>query len=190
MKTGQLTAEFVRSILDYDPTTGIFHWKVRADRAQNWNSRNAGKIAGTTIPSGYVKIQIGKRAHYPAHVLAWLLMTGEWRPGGVDHRHGVRNDNRFCKLRAADPSANGCNKRMQRNNRSGVPGVWFNTQAGKWEAQISKDGRRAWRQRFPTLDEAARARSAMLTQIHGEFAISDPHRPRYPHYRDHVSDPL
>jgi hypothetical protein len=181
-----LTAEFVRSILDYDPNTGVFRWRVRADRAKNWNTRNAGKVAGTTHPDGYILIQIEKGAHYGAHVLAWLYMMGEWRPGGVDHLHGLRGDNRFSELRAATSVDNGCNKTMQKNNRTGIIGVWFNMQRGKWEASISRDGRRVWRKFFPTLEDAASARHSALAEIHGEFAVSD-HltRPLYHHRRDH-----
>jgi hypothetical protein len=181
-----LSAEFVGSILDYDPITGVFRWKFRADRAKNWNSRNAGKVAGTISLDGYVLIQIGKGVSYRAHVLAWLLMTGEWLPGGVDHHEGVRADNRFSELRKAGVSENNCNKAKQRNNKSGVPGVFFNNQRRKWEADISKEGRRVWRKFFPTLDEASRERAEMLAHIHGEFAIGDPARAHYRHSRDHV----
>lgn len=185
IKRPVLTVEFVRSILDYDPSTGLFRWKPRADRANKWNTRYAGQIAGTTnAVSGYVIIMIAK-ANYSAHVLAWLYMTGEWAPGGVDHRHGVRNDNRFGELRKATSSDNGCNKSLQKNNTTGVVGVIFNAQCRKFEARIYKGGRYVWRYFFKTLEEAAAARHKALPYIHGEFAISDPERPRYRHPRDH-----
>lgn len=178
-----LTAEFVRSILDYDPNTGIFRWKHRPDYPKKWNTRYAGTVAG--YPQyGYIVIMIGKGNNYRAHILAWLYMTGEWAPGEIDHRYGVRDDNRFSELRKATSSDNGCNKRLQRNNTTGVVGVSFNTQCQKFEARIHKDGRCVWRRRFNTIRDAAYERSKALQETHGEFAVSDPERPRYRHGRD------
>jgi HNH endonuclease/AP2 domain len=185
-----LTKEFVRSILDYDPDTGVFRWKHRADRAQRWNTRYAGKISGTIDPFGYVIIQIEKGSNYRAHILAWLYMTGEWRPGGVDHRHGIRNDNRFSELRRASPSENGSNKRMQSNNSSGHIGVHFDRQRGKWRARINYKNRMYDVGFFDTPEAAAAARAERLKEIHGEFAATSQNRPRYFHSRDHRSPPF
>lgn len=179
-----LTQEFVRSILDYDPETGIFTWRERPYLPQKWNSRYAGKIAGNITRYGYVRIQIGKGLHYPAHVLAWLHVFGEWLPDGLDHRQGVRGDNRIKELRRADNSDNACNKAMQRNNKSGFVGVHFVQQAGKWEGVISKNGKRIWRYFFPTPEAAHKARQKELARIHGEFSVHEPIRARYFHSRD------
>ena len=181
-----LTGDFLRSILSYDPQTGELRWKERADRAQNWNSRYAGRIAGTVCPDGYIIVMIGKGMNYRAHVVIWAMMTDEWRPNGIDHRHGVRGDNRWNELRAATQSDNSANKRMQSNNASGVPGVWFNNQRRRWEAVISKGGRRVWRGFFKSIEEAANARANALKEHHGEFAVDDPERMRYRHSREHV----
>lgn len=191
----ELTAEFVKSILDYDPETGFFTWRHRADRPQKWNTLHAGKRAGTVSPSGYVKIQIGQtvssktgknvHAHYAAHVLAWLITYGEWLPNGVDHRFGVRGDNRISELRRATSSDNGCNKAMQRNNKSGHVGVWFVKQCQKWEAKISKNRQIRWRGQFHTFEEAVAARQAKIEEFHGEFTATNTERARYYHTRDH-----
>ena len=164
-----LTADFVRSILEYDPTTGIFRWRHRADRAQNWNSRNAGKPAGSLV-QGYLQIQIPKPQNYYAHQIAWLYMTGEWPGQQIDHINGNRLDNRFSNLRLATNSQNGNNKTIQRNNVSGVAGVWFRPKLNRWEAQVSKDGRRVFRKFFLTREEATEARIKAARDFHGDFA--------------------
>jgi HNH endonuclease len=179
-----LTQEFVKSILDYDPKTGIFRWKTRSDVLDRWNKRNAGKIAGSTTYNGYVVIQIGKRLHYKAHVLAWLYVYGEWCPGEIDHKLGDRSDNRINELRKADESDNGCNKAMQRNNKSGFVGVHFDSQRGKWRAKINRRGSVQFDGFFDTAEAANSARQKALVKIQGEFAPQNPDRPKYPHHRD------
>jgi hypothetical protein len=164
-----LTAEFVRSILDYDRATGIFRWRLRADRPKKWNTRYAGTIAGASV-KGYVHIQIPKPTNYYAHVLAWLYVYGEWRPDEIDHRNRKRSDNRIENLRIADYSQNGCNKCMQRNNTSGVVGVIFHPQTGKWRARINKNRAVVFDALFDSLAAAKSARAVALRELHGQFA--------------------
>lgn len=186
-----LDVEFVRSILDYDPVTGIFRWRYRSSAPKNWNTRYAGAIAGTKTPDGYICIQIGKTAtksgiHYRGHILAWLLVYGEWAPNGVDHRHGTRDDNRIAELRKADSSENACNKAMQRNNKSGFVGVHFDAQRGKWRARVSVNRTSYDGGFFDTAEEAAAARPVLVTKIQGAFAPEDANRPRYRHSREYI----
>jgi hypothetical protein len=182
-----LTAEFVRSILDYDPLTGLFTWRNRPDLPKKWNTRYAGKRAGAKGPRGYVQLQISNpnRVNYPAHQLAWVHYYGVWPADQIDHRYGIRDDNRISELRLATNSDNGCNKPMQRNNKSGFIGVHFDQQRGKWRAKINRHGRIQFDKFFDTPEQAHQARQSALAEAHGEFAIVDPLRPRYLHNRDH-----
>lgn len=175
-----LTANYVRSILDYDPATGVFRWRHRPDRPKKWNTRCAGKIAGWIIKPrsndrravvlAYAYLQIDGSNPIPAHRVAWLIVYGEWPPGELDHKNRMRTDNRIDNLRPASDVENACNKAMQRNNTSGVIGVTWAAIPRKWEARISKDGRVRWRRFFATIEEAAQARAKALIDIHGDFA--------------------
>ena len=193
----KLTQDFVRSILDYDAETGGFHWRprtasmFRADGANGpqksaaiWNGRYAGTKAGTLAPQGYIKLSIGKGQHYPAHVIAWLWYYGEWRPGEIDHRHGIRDDNRISELRLASKSQNGANKRKQINNASGFPGVHFDKQRGMWRGRITLNRVNYDAGFHKTPEEAAEARAKIADRVHGEFAPDDADRARYFHSRD------
>lgn len=180
-----LTADFVKSILDYDPKTGFFLWQFRPDMPRKWNSRYVGKQAGSTSKSGYVKIQIGKGMHYSAHVLAWLIVYGEWLPSEIDHKFGDRSDNRISELRRADTSDNACNKVMQRNNTSGFVGVSFDPQRKLWRARVKRKGKMHDLGFYSSADDAAAVRAQFIRNIHGEFAVENPDRQRYPHQRDH-----
>lgn len=179
-----LTAEFVRRVLDYDPQTGELKWRARPEYPQKWNSKWAGKVAGTTAPQGYRYIQVFGRSAYPAHRLAWLHFYGEWPEHEIDHANGVRDDNRIGNLRCADDSENGSNKAMMRNNRSGFPGVHFDRQRGKWRATIQMHRVRHDVGFFSTAEQAAAARNHFAKRIQKEFVPSNPGRPRYFHSRD------
>jgi hypothetical protein len=70
-----IDVEFVREVLDYDPQTGIFRWKERKEVPKFWNTKYAGKIAGS-LDDGYINIGIN-RMIYKAHRLAWFYVYGE-----------------------------------------------------------------------------------------------------------------
>lgn len=121
MATANLTAQQLRELLSYNPETGAFAWLVNCGF-----NRNAGKPAGG-LSNGYVSIRVAGRAHW-AHRLAWLYVTGEWPPHEIDHRNGVKTDNRLANLRAVGRQANQENVRMApRSKRNALPlGVHFN----------------------------------------------------------------
>ena len=166
-----LTAEFVRSVLDYDPQTGILRWRHRWDRPQQWNTRYSGTVAGQ-INNGYRCIQVERdKGAYNAARLAWLYVTGEWPLDQIDHINGIRDDNRWRNLRAASNAENNRNRGAQSNNGTGLRGV---SRWGKrWQARISVDGRQVRVGAFDTPEEAAAAYAAAARRLHGEFARTE-----------------
>lgn len=169
-----LSAEFVRSVLTYDPETGFFRWRRRSDRPKRWNTRYAGSVAGQ-MSSGYRCIQLESTCGaYRACRLAWLYMTGEWPADQIDHINGVRWDDRWENLRAADNSQNNANRGAQRNNQScGVRGVSFHALTGKWAARIKAKGVPYYLGLFPTVEEAAAAYAEAARRLHGEFSRTE-----------------
>jgi hypothetical protein len=123
----------LKEVLNYDPETGIFIWKIhRGGRAK------VGTIAGTSS-HGYVMIQIDKQMML-AHRLAWLYMYG-YLPKLLDHKNCVKNDNRIENLRLATHSQNKMNIRRKTNNTSGFKGVSLHKATNKWRATIVLDGK-------------------------------------------------
>lgn len=119
----------LQSVLSYDPDTGAFMWLVDASKRSP-----AGSIAGTRTKIGYVQIQYATRLYY-AHVLAVAFSKGRWPTVLVDHKNGLKDDNRLCNLRRACKSLNGLNRTApNKNSSTGVLGVSIRN--GKYRASI------------------------------------------------------
>lgn len=173
-----LTANYIRSALDYDQDTGAFTWRKRprehfaTQRAWNrCNARFPGTEAGTVDAYGYSKISVG-HVDYLAHRLAWLYMTGEWPAAQIDHINCDKLDNRFCNLRQATNAENIRNSRKPSTNTSGLKGVSWHKPNNKWRVQISANGSKRHLGYFDEdkLDEAAAAYERAAKALHGEFA--------------------
>jgi hypothetical protein len=153
-------------VLHYDPLSGVFTWRVRRG-----GSAIIGSVAGGLNSDGYLQIKID-RVLYKAHRLAWFYVKGVM-PGvdvEIDHRNRIRTDNKFSNLREADESETACNRSIRSDNSSGVPGVNWNVEFGKWRVRIQKNGKRVLIGDFADFDEAVTAREIAVNAWHGKFA--------------------
>lgn len=152
MKEMQPSAEEIRELLDYDPTTGELHWKVRR------NSRVAeGQLAGSINNEGYLVVGIFRKV-YQAHRIAWLIYYGQWPSDQLDHINHCRTDNRITNLREVTQTSNLRNKRKSKANTSGTTGV-YKTRAGNWIARICVGRETLNLGTFPSIDLALKARN-------------------------------
>lgn len=92
-----LTAETLRTLLNYDPETGLFTWTSAA------GPQLAGRRAGSKRTGGYT-IAID-RNHHSAAKLAFLYVTGEMPTVPVRFNNGDRLDFRFENLRLSKPNS-------------------------------------------------------------------------------------
>jgi HNH endonuclease len=164
MEVEQLTACELRKIFRYEPETGNFYWLV-----QLANNSPVGRLAGSLNKSNYIMIRIRSRAYY-AHRLAWLYVTGEWPISNIDHCDGDPSNNRWKNLRQANQSQNRENARKSSINTTGIKGVHFCKFTGRYVAEIARNRKKIFHQRFDALEEAASARRKEVTRLHGEFA--------------------
>ena len=150
----ELTAEYLRSVLDYDPESGIFTWKVRTS-----NRVKVGDVAGRPGVNGYLQISVQSRL-YQAHRLAWLYMCGSWPKDQIDHINRNRSDNRIANLREVTNKQNNQNRSKSSNNTSGHPGIYWHKQSSKWQAKITHSQKQIHLGLFATIEEALAARKA------------------------------
>ena len=160
MANPDLSADIARQLFNYDPATGLLTWSVRRRRA------SPGSRAGSVNHDGYIRVKVLQSQHF-AHRIAWLLQTGEWPKGEVDHRNGVRDDNRWSNLRDVDRSVNMQNqRRAQRNNvSSGLLGVRAH-QTGKWQARIRHGSKQLYLGTFDTPEQAHAAYLIAKSRLH------------------------
>lgn len=93
------------------------------------------------------------------------------KPGQVvDHINKNRADNRKCNLRCCKRSENDRNRSTYSTNTSGVAGVYFDRQRGKWVASISYDRKRILIGRFASKEDAVFARLEKESELFKEFA--------------------
>ena len=161
------TAEHLQTILRYNPETGDLVWLPRTSR--RFNARFAGKSAGYVDAWGYTCIRFRDQMH-KAHRVAWVITTGAWPVNQIDHINGNKSDNQWINLREATQSQNSCNVAPRSNNKTGITGVSWDNDRGKWFASICFDGRGLNLGRYDTVEEAISARSVAQIKHHGEFA--------------------
>jgi hypothetical protein len=160
-----LTTERLRELIDYDPATGLFRWRVRRVGVR------FDKSPGRSAENGYTQITVAGETHL-AHRLAWLYMTGKWPKEQVDHIDGNRANNAIANLRECSARQNHWNKRTLSNNKSGLKGAWYNKHDKCWQSAIVVDG--VWKRigRFRTAEEAHAAYCKAAAESFGEFARS------------------
>lgn len=157
-----ITQNRLKELFYYNPETGIFSRLSITNRNQH-----IGDIVGCEdIQKGYIMIG-ADGALYLAHRLAFLYMTGEWPKNQIDHINRIKNDNRWCNLREATPRQNGWNKKVPKNNKVGIKGVYWDKRISKFIVQRD----RRYLGSFASKEQAALASLRYAKQHHGEFLV-------------------
>lgn len=164
LKTPLPTISRLCEAFSYDVTTGLFWWKIKLGKSK------VGKLAGRRNHEGYWTLKLDGKGMM-GHRVAWLLCTGAWPEDSIDHINGVRDDNRFENLRECSRLENMQNYPTPASNSSGFVGVYWNSTAKKWTAQIRVGQGRGDRTRitigyFDKLEDAAAAHAKKKAELH------------------------
>lgn len=160
-KHSGLSHSELQRLLRYEPETGKFFWRQKIN--------HAGGEAGWVNPeTGYRIIKVGG-VKVMAHRLAWFYVRGTWPNHRIDHKNGVRDDQRIDNLREASDRQNKANEKVRKDNRLGVKGV-SRSQNGWYDARIWDGKKNIHLGRYPKLEEAKAAYDAAARRMFGEFA--------------------
>lgn len=164
-----LNAEKLKTLLHYEPETGIFTWRVPSGR---WGRVPAGTRAGSlnkTTGSRIVRIDGDS---YLEHRLAWLYVHGVWPSECIDHINGVRSQNDIKNLRDVSHVTNGQNQRRAHpRNISGLLGVSWNARDRSWKASITVAGKNKNLGCFTTPEQAHQAYLTAKRNLHAGCTI-------------------
>lgn len=143
-------------VLIYNPNDGLFKWKERVSLCIK-----IGDVAGCFDKCrGYIKLRIDG-VTYSGHRLAWFYMTGKWPEKLIDHKDGVRDNNKWNNLREATASQNNYNRAISRLSQTGAKGV-NKGRNGRFRVYICLGT-------YDTKEEAAMVYARAATKLHGEF---------------------
>jgi len=88
----------------------------------------------------------------------------------IDHINGNGLDNRVCNLRECSHEENMRNRRMGKNNTTGLKGIYLDRNSNLWKATISVKGRTIHLGKFSDKEAAHEAYASAAQKLHGEFA--------------------
>jgi hypothetical protein len=164
MKSKQLpTKQELHELFEY--RDGELYWRKSLNR-----KIRVGNKAGTVNELGYCYITF-KGIKYLAHRIIYSMfndvLTQELQ---VDHRDNNPGNNKIENLRISDQSENMYNRSMNKNNTSGIKGVFKHKKSGKWLVRVSKDGITHHGGYFADLKDAKQKVEDLRKDLHKEFA--------------------
>lgn len=159
-----LTQSELKLLVSYNPSTGVFTWLPRIGETAGikaFNSRNAGKLAGTVSRKGYIHIRYDGVV-YLAHRLVWLYVHGHFPSLLIDHKDHDKANNRLDNLRLATKAQNNFSRKKR-----ALAGV--SSRSGRWYSKIRIDGKEVYLGVFDTPEAAVQAFDRAASAAYGEF---------------------
>lgn len=108
---------------------------------------------------GYVATQKNKKK-----ILMHRLLTGVADEFDIDHKNRIRNFNLKSNLNIVTKKENNQNHSLYKNNTSGVTGVSYDKNLGKWMSYIGVNGKRINGGIYSNMDDAINSRKQLEEQ--------------------------
>jgi hypothetical protein len=160
VKRHEISQEYLRSVLHYDPDTGKFKWTHAR------HGVSVDMVVGHKCKRyGYWIIALGKK-NFLAHRLAFIYMTGSC-PLNIDHIDRDKLNNKWSNLREATTSNNAFNRGRAITNKSGHKNVFWSK--NRFVVSIKVRGEHHYLGRYTTVEEAATVAAAARARLCGEF---------------------
>lgn len=91
----------------------------------------------------------------------------------VDHKNHNTFDNRKSNLRIVDKSQNMMNRRIAKNNTSGVTGITWRKDTNKWRVRIQANNKSINIGSYDTIEDAIEARNKAEEKYFGEYSYAN-----------------
>lgn len=151
----RMSDDELREKLYFDPLTNRICWKVAHPPYPVGQP-----VYALQKKNGYRIVRL-KRVNFMEHRLIWFFVHGAWPKNGLDHKNGIKDDNRPDNLRDVTTTVNNQNRRVARSNKHGdTPlGVTYlrflkKPKTKKFRASISIGGKDKFLGKFHTPEEA------------------------------------
>ncbi len=122
---------------------------------------------------GYNKVDLyknGGRKSFKVHRLVGnAFIPNPKNKLQIDHINNNRTDNNVNNLRWCTNQENNQNKGITKRNTSGIKGVHFNKERGKWQAQIKHNEKKYHLGYFNNIEDAIKKRQEKALELFGEF---------------------
>lgn len=135
---------------------GILYWKTTL------------KKAGYKRKDGYVQGIRLNGSNYLAHRIIFLLHYG-YMPDVVDHIDGNPANNSIENLRESSTQTNQYNRKLNKDNTSGVKNVYFARNRNKWRVEIKVNKRKRSFGSYEDLELAELVAIEARSKYHKEF---------------------
>jgi hypothetical protein len=147
----------------YNAETGVLRF-----RTGRYAWQKAGGVV--TNQNGYQHLMVWyEGSKIQVSRIIWLYMTGKWPELDVEHADGNSLNNCWTNLREATRGQNNFNQALRSDNTSGVKGVNFHKNSGKWRARIKYEGYE-YCEYYNTQEEANAGIVKLRVKVCGEFA--------------------
>lgn len=153
-----LTQARLKSLFTYNPDDGVFtRIKTQSNRSK------VEKTVGWVTEHGYIRCSVDYKKYF-LHRLAFLYMNGYFPEYQIDHKNGIKKDNRWVNLRHVSRKCNMQNTKTFITNKSGFTGVYYSKRDKTWWSQARVDDRKVFLGNHDTALDAALARYTFEVQ--------------------------
>ena len=151
------------AIIDDEDFEYLSQFKWHADFMKNTQSFRA-------VRNNWIN---GKNSHVKMHREIMGNPTGKQ----IDHINHNSLDNRKVNLRIVTGSQNQMNRKIQKNNTSGYPGISFHKPTNSWNPTIKVNNKVISLKYFKTLSDAIEVRRAAEEKYFGEYKYQGSYSP-------------
>ncbi|MGP2470895.1 HNH endonuclease [Yersinia sp. 2540 StPb PI] len=156
-----ISIEELNELLSYNHESGLFSHKTNTTR------KRKGEVAGFNN-NGYIRITVNRQV-IAAHRLAWFIVNNEDPQELIDHKNGIKTDNRISNLRLATYSQNSMNSKISSLNSTGFKGVRWCERKKRWITRVKINGKKTQLGSFTNINDASNAYCEFAKKHHGEY---------------------